>query len=330
MLLHPAEFHWDKHSSLPATPSLNLNKLSTSKSIPEMGGSTVLPPKVPGPHEFKLSLLNISTQKTSDNTTNLSDNLKNSISQRSLNESNGDMFPLKRGEDPEEEHKEKTPVYLLTVNSKNQLVYSLLFKDSCQIEGEMEDEFEVVYEFDEIITNMLHLDSEEIILLCGSPHLFFWSVSAKRVVFKHKIVIPVEPWFSIWDSLYIKSKQSLILGLNNGLVLQLKFNISSLVLEDMKIFQSNEEGLGVFSLTYFPSIEKILATNNLNTLTEFVFQIPRKGYGKAFYMPSSKNISMLKESKTYKMKSNSIRNISLFETPQTFKIIASSSTKKNQ
>jgi hypothetical protein len=204
-----------------------------------------------------------------------------------------------------------------------------LLEDSNNLNTELIGESEVVHEFNEIISTMVHIDFD-IILLCGSPNLFFWMVSEKRLLYKHYLQIPLEPWFVIWDAIYIKTKQSLVLGLNNGFVLQLRFNIRNLRLDDLKVFQSNDNGLAVYSLAYFPSVEKILATNNDDFLTEFIFQIPKKGPNKSLFMASSKNIGIFKDQNSLNMKSKSIRNISLYDNHKSFKGIRTGSTKKNQ
>ena len=260
--------------------------------------------------------------------TNESNNLVDSSSQRSLHNFVPDSQTSAR-KGPRESSM-KVPIYMLSVNNKNQFIYTLLLEDSKQIEGDLIGDVEVVYEFTEIITTMVHLDSSDIILLCGSPHLFFWNVPEKKLIFKYSISVPIEPWFVIWDAIYIKTKQSLILSLNNGFVLQLKFNIRNLVLEDMKVFQSNDLGVAVYSMAYFPSVEKILATNNGHLLTEFVFQIPKKAFNKGLFMASTKNISVLKDKAEKQLKSKSIRNISMFDNKKTFKVINTNSTTKNQ
>ena len=198
------------------------------------------------------------------------------------------------------------------------------------MEGEIIGTREIVHSFDEIITTTLHLDKYDVILFCGSPHLFFWNVPERRLLYTHKIQIPVEPWFLIWDAVYVKSKQTLVLSLNNGFVLQLNFNVQTLSLEDMKVFQSNESGSAVYNLAYFPSVDKILATNNDNLLTEFIFQIPKKPLKKALMMGSNKNLFSRNANTNNPIKTRSIRNISMFDNVKTFKAVNSGSTNKNK
>ena len=87
--------------------------------------------------------------------------------------------------------------------------------------------------------------------------------------------------------------------------------------EEMKIFQSNDKGFGIYGLAYFPLTNKIIATNGDNLLTEFVFQVPKTMLNKGLFLASSRNISYFGGSKETNYGSRSIREISL-ETSNPF------------
>jgi hypothetical protein len=322
LLIWPPEFHWDKHSS--STNQRRKSNMSISKSIPEIDYQASPKTKIKI-KEFRKSILETSIRKCS-NLTQSEPNLEESSSNL---KSNPDII-CSNFKTLKKMKRHKTPLYLLTVNSKSQLIYTLLYHDKNDISGDIVGSSETVHEFNEIISNMIHLPSIKAIILCGSPHLFFWSVSERRLLYKHKIEIPTEPWFSIWDGVYISSKQSLILGLNNGFLLQLKFNISKMNFEEMRIFQSNEKGMGIYSLAYFPIANKIIATNGDNLLTEFVFQVPKTILNKGLFLASSRNISYLPGSKESNYESRSIRDISLEGSNPFIKFANSENTNKNR
>lgn len=323
MLLWPPEFHLDRHSyTMPKKQSTMKNKACTLINISDLSQPHNTSSKE-NPHDYRFSLMNTSIQKNISIHNESNQNLNSSKKTKSKKESSK-MFLSK------ERQKENTPIYLITVNNKNQLIYTWLYSDSKKIDEDMIGTIETVFQFEEIITTIIHIDNHDIILFCGSPNLFFWNVPEKKLLYKHKISIPVEPWFLIWDAIFIKSKQTLILSLNNGFVLQLNFDVKSLFLTDMKVFQSNEKGHAVYNMSYFPSVDKILATNNDNLLTEFSFQLPKSTIKKGLMMGSSKNIDFFSKDTPCQMKTRSIRDISLFENPNTMKLLNSRSNHKNK
>lgn len=325
MLIWPKEFHWDKNSYLSYFEQFaELEHISTSKSIPEMG--PLSDPKT----NVDLGRLMSSAMNTFIQTKpkrNKSNQLNDSSSQKSLHNLKFDVSSVNQpAEVQPEADAERTPVYLLTVNNQNQLFYTLLSEDSADARAGLVFETRVQHTFDENISTVTHIDSGDFVLLCGYPHIFFWNVREKRL--QHKYALPVhrEPWFTVWDVLYIRKKQTFVFGLNNGLVLQLLWNAVSQDFEDPKLFQSNDEGKGVYSLVYLPAVDKILATNNNNILTEFVFQVPKKEKGK--FAGSSKNIPPLREPNLVGLKSKSIRNISVYDKKRRSEQVKSKSNSK--
>jgi hypothetical protein len=324
-LIWPPEFHWDKHSHSPHKKKNKLGNISIAKSVSDIDdhASPTTKKKI---KEFRRSFLETSIRKSSTFSQN---EIQLKESPNKVLQSNPDVInPTYRT--LKKEKRFKTPIYMLTVNSKNQLIYTLLYEDKNDISDDIIGSSKVIFEFDEIITYMLHLPSIKSIILCGSSHLFFWSVIEQRLLYKHQIKIPTEPWFTIWDAIYISSKKCLILGLNNGFVLQIKFNISKFTFEEIKIFQSNDKGMGVYALAYFPIANKIIATNGDNLLTEFIFHVPKVALNKRLFMASSRNISNLLKSKENSFESKSIKNISLELSNPFMKFPNSESTKKNK
>lgn len=306
----------------------NVDKISTSKSIPEMNdeGSSQVHIDIPN---LKESYLNTSLQ-TSLSKKRSEIQIKSFREQASFDQEDANLKEELVDDGQLKNSFLPKSIYLVTVNPKSELVYTLLSKDKKDISEEIDGTSTVVHTFSEIITRMMHFPCRNGIILCGSPHIFFWNVPNKQMIFKYKIKIPLEPWFTIWDSVYIPAKQSLILGLNNGFVVQLKFDRNNLSKSEQKVFQSNEEGNGIYGLAYFPSTQKIIATNGHNLLTEFIFQKPKKQIDKEVFLASSKNISDILQMKDQKVHFKSIKNISLNNSLTLFQIIKTESTKKNK
>lgn len=309
MLIWPKEFHWDKKSYLSTLDRIaNLKRISTSKSIPELENFTKSQAKE-WTEKMKNSKIYSPIQEKSNPKTNKSPNLMDSSPRKSF-----DDFDFEESSTNKKMRTESdldyldTPVYLVSVNNKNQLFYTVLLESSLDIDSELVFKTDMVHPFEENISTMTHIGSGDIILICGYPHIFFWNVPEKCLVHSYLFPISREPWFIIWDALYISSKKTLVFGLNNGFVVQLHLNSLNERLGNPKIFQSNDEGNGVYSLAYIPSLDKILATNNNDILTEFVFQTPKKEKGK--FVGSTKNISFFRNQKSLNYKSKSIRNIS--------------------
>lgn len=307
----------------------NVDKISTSKSIPEMNDEGL--------------------GDLQNNVTHLDESLLNTSIQSSLLQSKSEKKSMRLQNHSKDKTKipisKKAPaqdlelnqsedfaqsINLLTVNSKNQLIYTLLCQDKDNITKELICTRTVATTFREIITTMVHFPLKNGIILCGSPHVFFWDVPHKQLLFKCKIEIPIEPWFSIWDAIYISVKKCLILGLNNGFVVQLKLNNHNYKKTEQVIFQSNEEGIGIYSLAYFPSLQKIIAANGHNLLTEFMFHKPKKANEKELMLSSNKNISDFLLFKDNKFNVKSYKHISLNSSLTFLKMLNSDSTKKNK
>lgn len=203
------------------------------------------------------------------------------------------------------------PVYAITVNRQNQLIYTLMFKDSNDMSGVPIGTSEVVYQFDEMITIVQHIPGLDAIMICGSPTLYIWYVNERLMAFEYKIQMVMEPWFTIWDCLILNKKGCVILGLSTGNVIQLNFDYVTLKLEEKRIFQSNEEGLAVYSLAYFPKHDIVLAANGTNLITEFNFKFPKNLPSKnIFSNRSTRNIPKSQGQLNSLGKILSIRNIS--------------------
>lgn len=206
---------------------------------------------------------------------------------------------------------EPRPVYMITVNRKNQMVYTLMFENSREMEGVPVGTSEVVHQFDEMITVLQHIPGLDALLVCGSPTLYIWYVKERVMAFEYQLKMVLEPWFTIWDCLILNKKGCIILGLSTGNVIQLNFDQLTLHFEEKRIFQSNEEGLGVYSLAYFPKHDLVLAANGSNLITEFNFKFPKNlPSKKIFYNRSTRNISNTKRKLNSQGQALSIRHIS--------------------
>lgn len=289
-----------------------MEHISTSKSIPEIGRSSKGSSKR-RLFSAKNSAMNTSLLNKVNQSSSEAQQMFDSSSQRSLHNFKFEVSGGK-GEAVSQRNNAgagEAPVYLVSVNSKNQLSYTLLLKSAQNLDADYEFETEFVHSFTENISTAVHIGSGDFVLFCGYPNVFFWNVPSKALMRKVALSVPNEPWFTIWDALYIRSKKTLVFGLNNGFVVQLRFNALKQDFDAPRIFQSNEEGRGVYSLVYLASVEKILATNSSNILSEFVFEMPNKHSGK--FPGSSKNIGNLREESQLTAKSRSIREISEFE-----------------
>lgn len=337
MLLHPSEFHFDKHSNSRKKKShtSHLNCMHTSMSIyqnsknsfqefpnvykqnfPVLNTTYIDKGDFESPINEEVSLCDYDQTDDNDQLTHVNSHLETSnitidnpfkikTENQLLREKTQVNIKTKQ-EIPEE-------VNLISVNSHRQLIYTLLYEDKNKLDGLPIGSTEVLYEFTELITIMVHIDSVDAILFCGSPHLYLWSIKQKKIIFIHRIDLEVDPWFIIWDAVFIKHKSCLVLSLSNGNVLQIRFNLKKMSFEEMKIFQSNEEGLGVYGLAYVPSVAKIFATNCNNLITEFKFVYPKKSVSKNALTVSSRYIPINKVSSIIIPHMKSIKNINIHQ-----------------
>lgn len=165
----------------------------------------------------------------------------------------------------------QNPMLMISVNLNSELIYTTLYDDINAIDGMPTFKMEVVYSFEELINLSYIIDKFNLILFCGNSKLFLWNVEKKKIISVYKIKLGNEPWLIVWDAVFIDSKNTLIIGLSDGTVRQLFLDPYNLSFYKSRIYQSNDEGSPIYSVNYIPFLDKVFATNNNNTITEFSF-----------------------------------------------------------
>lgn len=206
---------------------------------------------------------------------------------------------------------------MISVNLNSELIYMTLYDDINEIDGMPNFQMEIVHYFEELINLSYTIDKFNLILFCGNSKLYLWNVEKKKIVSIYEIKLGNEPWLIVWDAVFIDSKNSLIIGLSDGTVRQLFFDPCNLLFYNCKIYQSNDDGSPIYSVNYIPFLDKIFATNNNDTITEFsFFEEKHESYHKNQKNINSKNsmTSKFEEKHESYHKNNNSKNSMISKT----------------